>query len=143
MAVRLASVNLCRGLVVSRGRQQRIRSWRRVARSHQSVSSRRNYARRPKRNWTHRERSSPPAGSPGSRKTLATSCHDDYLSAGDARRRSEPMKQSAWDESIFHLFRARALPSVGPAMRRRPSARPLPGRSAEPNRAAGGIELYV
>lgn len=41
-----------------------------------------------------------------------TSCHDDYLSGADARRRSEPMKQSAWDKSIFHLFRARALPYV-------------------------------
>lgn len=55
----------------------------------------------------------------GGRKTSATSCHDDYLSGGDARRRLEPMKQSSWDKSIFHLFRARALPSVCPAMRRR------------------------
>ena len=49
---------------------------------------------------------------------LATSCHDYYLLGVDARRRSEPMKQSAWDKSIFHLFRARALLSL-----RRPSIR--------------------
>jgi len=107
--------------------------------SQQFDSSWWNYAQWLQRQWTHDGRPSPTAAA-GSRKTSATSCHDDYLSGADARRRSEPMKQSAWDKSIFHLFRARALPSVCPAMRC-PSVGQCP--TGQPSRAAGGIELYV
>jgi len=85
--------------------------------SHEFDSSRWNYAQWMQRKWTHDGRPSPPAAA-GTQKEVGDELPWRLSVDGDARRRSEPMKQSAWDKSIFHLFRARALPSVCPATHR-------------------------